>query len=77
MKKTFNRFYGLIFISLILSEYVDIPYARTVQYLLGLVFIGLLILELVYTKRKEDRIEVGPIVILVIFSILALIFGLK
>lgn len=77
MKRIFNCSYGFIFIILILSEYVNIPYTRTLQYLLGVLFIGLLILELVYTKRKENRIEAGPIIIIVVFSILALIFGLK
>jgi len=74
LKKTFNRFYGLIFISLILLEYVDIPSARLVKYLLGAVFLGLLILEIFTTKRRESRIEVGSMVILAIFIILALFF---
>ena len=77
LKRKFNRFYGLIFISLTLCEYVDIPYSHWVQYLLGAVFLGLLILEIFYTKKRENKIEIDSIVILAIFLILAFVFGIK
>ena len=77
LKRKFNRFYGLIFISLILCEFVDMPYSRLVQYLLGAVFLGLLILEIFYTKKRENKFEIDSIVILAIFLILAFVFGIK
>lgn len=77
LKRKFNRFHGLIFISLILCEYADTPYIRWVQYLLGAVFLGLLILEIFYTKKRENRIKIDSIIILAIFLILAFVFGIK
>ena len=53
------------------------PYSRLVQYLLGAVFLGLLILEIFYTKKRENKIEIDSIVILAIFLILAFVFGIK
>ena len=53
------------------------PYSRLIQYLLGAVFLGLLILEIFYTKKRENKIEIDSIVILAIFLILAFVFGIK
>lgn len=53
------------------------PYSRLVQYLLGAVFLGLLILEIFYTKKRENRIKIDSIIILAIFLILAFVFGIK